>query len=611
RQIVDPNFESKVRELVALTRSCTIAQILELRHLTLNSADWSSGNQARVIFNVVLTAKLQDLGEELLHAAQHDRYEKLLPPIGKNYTEDQRENDRETLANTAIQALAGLFYAALQRAVDPKFEGKVHEMLLATRGYSLAQILAMRNEVLGDPATRAWASSVQVKVIFNVALTSKLQGMGEIALHEAQLTDCERLLASESPTYSAQMREADREILANAVVQALAVLVHGSMSAKPKANERVYWKSETPPEPKKPTLVPVPASAVVAPSPAPAPAPPAALPKMEAVVRRPPPAAKVPAAPTPAPVPVKEKTAEPPAQVSAPQDDPPPPPPPPPPKKATSTVDFAKLFDDTIFAHVKRPLELLQVTGQREQGMPFILAPSFTELFGTLLRTYVLPRMRMSRFIRTMSESYNWDEVGAAAIIEIIHSGEANNPILHTWDSRWQELKSAPPKAVVPEKKGGFFGGKSKAAEPPAVSERETSAREMWAQVDDHARKNGYSPPLPRDVEIFETLIRIRPEVLTKAMTELQHLYNQEFAPSKSQEQGREGSFRDGLNKWADRLPPYVGEFLTMRSIYIHPKCDLEFLKNFTKSHGKTVAERKRAIPHVMDFISSMDPSAV
>ena len=79
----DAEFEQKARELITLTQGCNVPRLLTLRRAVLaesGATRWASASQVKVIFNVVLSAKLQGLGEAVLREAQGDDFESLLPP---------------------------------------------------------------------------------------------------------------------------------------------------------------------------------------------------------------------------------------------------------------------------------------------------------------------------------------------------------------------------------------------------------------------------------------------------------------------------------------------------------------------------------------------------
>lgn len=452
--------------------------------------------------------------------------------------------------------------ASRQPAMSREFEAKAKDLIAVTRNCSIQQILYVRRLSLHDPETLKWASENHLKVIFNVVMNAKLLALGAEPLHEAQESDFNTLLRPAGADYPDEQRAEDHLILTHAVTQALATILHQSTA--------------TAPEPRAPAPAPPTPAAGPAPAPRTVPARPAAPPS----------------APEPSPKPVPTR-----------------------PTRSSGPVTFESVFDETLCAYVRRPLATLQVTdsnGKSADGMPYLLAPAFADALDVALRSHVLPAMRKTRFIRTMSENYQWEEAGSKTVESIIQAGEANNPILHTWDSRWAELKVDPGKAgaaaaAEPKKKGGFFGGSSKdSTKSPAQLKAKAEADEMWAMFKAAAEKHRFAKPRSSDIGLFQAMIRYNPALFAKAWNELKDLYNQEFNPSRLQEQGREGSFRDGLNKWADKLPTSIGEFMTMKSYYAFDKVDLDFLQKFSRSHGKTPAERKRAIPHLMQFINHL-----
>ena len=120
----DAEFEQKARELITLTQGCNVPQLLTLRRAVLaesGATRWASTSQVKVIFNVVLSAKLQGLGDAVLREAQGDDFESLLPHPAPDYREGRREEDRETLAHAVIQALMGRLHMNAEGA-SPPFE---------------------------------------------------------------------------------------------------------------------------------------------------------------------------------------------------------------------------------------------------------------------------------------------------------------------------------------------------------------------------------------------------------------------------------------------------------------------------------------------------------
>lgn len=76
-------FESKVAELIAVTRRLDVPQTLVVRRLTLTDPEalkWANDKQLNVVFDVILNTALERLGNEALYAARQASYAPLLPP---------------------------------------------------------------------------------------------------------------------------------------------------------------------------------------------------------------------------------------------------------------------------------------------------------------------------------------------------------------------------------------------------------------------------------------------------------------------------------------------------------------------------------------------------
>lgn len=245
-------------------------------------------------------------------------------------------------------------------------------------------------------------------------------------------------------------------------------------------------------------------------------------------------------------------------------------------------TDFPTLFDDTICNFSRKMLGLFQVRGGvRDDRLPFILAPQFSACYEDVLRRMVLPPMRTSRHIQQLGMNYNWAEVGGGKLIDIIQAGEVNNPVLHHWDSRWAAFRAAKAKKGKPEDN-------------------------PWPLFREDATKSGYLPPDEDDVEILKDLLRYEMEAFAKAWREISQLYEQEFSPNGRQEQAREGAFRDGLMKWASKLPDHVGEFFAMKAYFMFPRIDATFLRRLVTNFGRSDAERRRNAPYLLQFVQNL-----
>lgn len=244
-------------------------------------------------------------------------------------------------------------------------------------------------------------------------------------------------------------------------------------------------------------------------------------------------------------------------------------------------TDFPTLFDDTICAFSRKLLGLFQVRGtERTDRLPFLLAPAFAACYEDVLRRMVLPPMRTSRHIQQLGMNYNWAEVGGAKLIDIIQAGEVNNPVLHHWDTRWTAFRA--PK------------GKRKPEDNP------------WPLFREDATRSDYMPPDEDDIAVLQDLIRYEAEAFAKAWRELGQLYEQEFSPNARQEQAREGAFRDGLMKWASKLPDHVGEFFAIKAYYMFPRIDAHFLRRLVTNFGRSDAERRRNAPYLLAFVQNL-----
>ncbi|KAF0113488.1 MAG: Uncharacterized protein FD149_2113 [Rhodospirillaceae bacterium] len=254
--------------------------------------------------------------------------------------------------------------------------------------------------------------------------------------------------------------------------------------------------------------------------------------------------------------------------------------------------------------------------------MPFLVSPAFAIDFTRSLRTFILPVMRKSRRYRALSEGQNWAEVGAKPLIDMLREEEVNNVIGAMWNLRWEDMKPAEKPAGggsnktasgMKAKKGGLFGlfGQGKDGDKNKAGSAQkgstlSEADKLWDGWREAGERNGYAFPFAEDRKLLQNLMFVNAGTIGRAITELTHLYRQEFEPASMAEHGREGSLRDGFNRWATKLPANMGEFLVMRTYYKHKKVDIEYLKKFTTSHGLTAPERKRSIPYLMRFVDRL-----
>jgi hypothetical protein len=416
------------------------------------------------------------------------------------------------------------------------FEAKVANLIAATRHLDVAQILLLRRLTMADPESRRWASERQLSVVFSVIVTKAIERLGLERLRDARDKGFAPLL----PPGPDAVRADDIQVLNEVAAQML-----GPPQAPLSEHETALDKLLS--------ISPAPARERTA--------------RQLAQVKEPPPlfAAQL--------GPETERQVLP-ANIrgvneSGLDDEKP-------------FTDFPTLFDDTICAFSRKLLSLFQV-GRTERGerLPFPLAPSFAACYEDVLRRMVLPAMRGSRHIQQLSQSYNWAEVGGAKLIDIIQSGEHNNPILHHWDSRWAAFRSGKGRKLKPEDN-------------------------PWPVFGEDATRSNYQPPEESHLIVLQDLIRYELDAFAKAWREISQLYEQEFHPGHRQEPAREGALRDGLMKWVSKLPDHVGEFFVIKAYFAFPRVDAAFLRRQLTNFGRSEAERRRSAPFLYQFVQSL-----
>lgn len=306
-------------------------------------------------------------------------------------------------------------------------------------------------------------------------------------------------------------------------------------------------------------------------------------------------------APVPVPVPVRQPPQPQPQRLPQPQPQRlPQPQPQPQPKKPKAgapaeakppeeeKVDFAQVFDEVICTYLGQILAELRIDQPGGLQVPFLMHPTFGSVLEQVVRGHVLPEMRNTRHIKTLGDSVNVQDGGSAALLRILTAGEINNPILHTWDRRWDDL--------VPRR----VPGKTTKVLAP-------DARAAWKEFSQHGEANGYLAPTMKNVELFLTLPRYDITQLRAAWRAISQFYRQEFTPGKHQEQARDGAMRDALFKWEGRegMPPHAMEWLAIKACASFPLLNLAWLERFSTNKGKTREERERAIPFIMQVLQA------
>jgi len=277
--------------------------------------------------------------------------------------------------------------------------------------------------------------------------------------------------------------------------------------------------------------------------------------------------------------------------------------PPPPPSKvkvedlleqevedAAPFTNFNTLLDNTVMMVLRKNLKVLAVNSIRpHMPPPFFNAPPFAECFLPVVQELILPSLHGTRLIKDLSKSRDWSKPGEdARLLGILQGGESRqNPILHQWDARWDHFSDESQSALRAKGK----------ADPPEKT--------PWPRFIAHGAKNEYISADERYIWIIKSMLRWEPESIAEGWEQLTQMYIQEFNPPNKHEQAREGSFRDGIIKWIEKIRRHGGEALAMKAFFECPKCDKVFMHKLTQAFGME-AQRKAAIPLLIEMLESL-----
>lgn len=416
------------------------------------------------------------------------------------------------------------------------FEAKVANLIAATRSLNVSQILLLRRLTMADPESRRWASERQLHVVFSVIIAKAIERTGLERLREARDKGFAPLLPAGSATAQAE----DIQVL-NEVASQMLGNPQAPLSEHESALEKLL------------SMGPGPALARTS--------------RQTTPIKEPPPLFAAQLGPDTERQ-ILTATMRGANEASLGEEKP--------------FTDFPTLFDDTLCAFSRKLLSLFHIrSSDRSERLPFLLSPAFAVCYEDVLRRMVLPAMRGSRHIQQLGNNYNWAEVGGARLIDIIQSGEVNNPILHNWDGRWNSFRTVKGKKPKPEDN-------------------------PWPRFREDATHADYQPPDETHIPILQDLIRYEMDAFVKAWREISQLYEQEFHPGARQEQAREGALRDGLMKWASKLPDHVGEFFVIKAYFTFPRVDAFFLRRQIANFGRSEAERRRNAPFLHNFVQSL-----
>ena len=253
-------------------------------------------------------------------------------------------------------------------------------------------------------------------------------------------------------------------------------------------------------------------------------------------------------------------------------------------------TSFNALLNQTIIKVLKRNLRVLAVNSIRPNvPPPFFNARPFADCFIPVVKELILPSMHGSRQIKELSTSRDWSKPGSdGRLMGVLQGGEdKQNPILFQWDTRWDHFSEASQSALRAKGK----------ADPPEKT--------PWPRLMADGAKNEYIPADERFLWIIKAMLRWEPESLAEGWEQLSQMYIQEFNPENKHEQARDGSFRDGLAKWIDKIRRHGGEALALKAFFECPKCDKLFIHKLTQTYGMA-AQRQLAVPLLIEVMESL-----
>lgn len=279
-ELLGPAFDGIALKLIAAAGPCSLGQTLILRRQTLEDSqilETLSANQLRVVFNVLMTRKIQQFDAKICDRAIADGFDQLLPPISGSYSDGMREADKETLANSFVQAriaslcegisckdgqdqgedafniqlkplLSGLDLEAIGTHSDREsFDQLIGDSSKQALSLPISGILKSRHEALADQDLSQTIHPNQLRVLFNIWMTQKIRAMDAAAFDQARAEKFQSLLPDMEDT---SLQDQDRQTLNYAFAQARITNMSGEEIAKHAVKIPEAYQQEAKPAPK-------------------------------------------------------------------------------------------------------------------------------------------------------------------------------------------------------------------------------------------------------------------------------------------------------------------------------------------------------------------------
>ncbi|MGE5503096.1 MAG: hypothetical protein ACM31L_01615 [Actinomycetota bacterium] len=250
------------------------------------------------------------------------------------------------------------------------------------------------------------------------------------------------------------------------------------------------------------------------------------------------------------------------------------------------TNSFAGVFDETLARCTRRAFQVAATRGERHPvSKPFYLQPDFGRVYEEVLRRCLLPDVRATKRVKQLAASRKWTGADSGRLMALVQNGDNSNPLLESWDSRWNAFHSQ-----------GVGAKKAKLTHDP------------WQVFRDAAEAGSYQAPGEHEIAFLRAVLRWDADAMADGWRQICQTYQQEFLPASKYDAARPNSVRDCVIKVVQGLQGASGDVLAIKAFFTLPKCDRMFLRNLMHSIGGSDTERKRVAPFLVTFYHNLPP---
>jgi len=250
-------------------------------------------------------------------------------------------------------------------------------------------------------------------------------------------------------------------------------------------------------------------------------------------------------------------------------------------------------FDDALNHRIGRLLDAFRVHTPVKRSFvpyPFLTSSQFRLYFAELLKSYVYPTLRTARQIRGLGDQKNWQAMeqsdARVAINQLIKQTTPPSPIQFAWNAYWGSMTETKDEI-------SSVSGFTIAAKVPG------HFAAFWDKLKDNAKKHNYVAPTARDVHVLSKLLSLEPGQINDALKEMKQIYLQEFETKNGVSQG---TLRNCIIKYSDKLPPNMTEFLVANLFYTCESINGAYLKNLLRNFGRAPSDQRNMVPYLYRF---------